>query len=245
VKKALKILVATKYLSQNDDGIHYNLQNQTRINLLYIKQTKENFFNSYIQIDSFCTEYFQKQSKEKCFYDYIVGNLITKLWFNVPVTHFEIEKTLGVKKHVVKRLKDIHAEPTKIKYNDSRYSAFTKTKFNIVTIGNKYTLLYDPIITKCNIFTHRNHFYIEKNLFDENKNLIIGKNKQEKITQFIEKISELKEHIDLRLCLKKYRYCMMVRSALSFFSDYKKEFITRLSENYLLWRMRNHNLVLQ
>ena len=237
VKKSLDVLSATKFIRKANSGKYYLAQESYIINI-HKRLLQKNFYNSKINIEKYCLLYFNKESKEPNLRSYIWGNLISKFWKDMPVTYFEIEKTFGLKKHFIKGLKDIIRNKKYLNHHKSEYSAFIFTKHNVITLGCTYTNENDTITTKINNYIKEDYNIIENKNILENE----GSYRSELKKRTLSKI-----HRTLPSPLiseKKHLFRKLSKTNLSFFTDFKKKFITELSENYLIYQMKIGNPIL-
>lgn len=229
VKRALERLHKLRYLRLGKNQ-KYSITNSAKTNSIYKPLLKRNFYNKHFKIDIYSLKYFRLESREKNLHDFLFTNLIVNLWWHMPVTLFEIENVTGLKPRKVRRLQ-IESELFRLKYNDPRYSAFKNTKFNIVTTGKIYYQDYNPILTNENKYIDKRHYANLKNYF-ENRTVITTH----------DKLSRLKELSRLPI---NYNRRWFARAAIPYMSNIRQKFITALSENYLLGRIKNNTFVFQ
>ena len=207
-------------------------------------------------------QYYIRESNESTLRNYFNTNLIVNLWWNTPVTLFEINNTIGLSEKQVRKL-SISKKPYRLKYNDSRHSAYQHTKFNIVTVGNVYEQDYNPILTSKNKFVDKRNFAvmtndvhqkhdkddIQKPSIKKPKNKKIKTNDKRQMTNDTiilsttnDKYEKLRDNFFLPISFRTRRF---VRTQIPCMNDMKKNVLIKLSEIYLNNRIQNGNLVLQ
>ncbi len=167
LKKALLLLTQLGYLTKNNG--HYNLQSQIAINIKNKFLLKKNFYTKSLKISKKFILSFKKNGNIN-FSHYLNGEVIIRLFKDIPTTHRELKTILGVNRYNTKKI-DLKKKLHKIKYNDKKYSAIKDTKFNIVTVGVVY--LKNKLPTKTN--SDRMYHDTGKRLYDSLDNRSLGR----------------------------------------------------------------------
>lgn len=219
LKSALHKLSSASYVYRLNSGI-YEIRNEKKINIKIKEQIKGkiNYYGSDFLITEDSLTSF-KESKNKNIFHYLSSIILTETFYNVPVTYNEIQEKLGFTRHDTKFM-DLDDEEIKIVNNSKQYSAFEYTKFNITTIGKVYTLKEQPKVIS------RIHKYVKiasGNPFGDHTETCINNG----------------SHVN------KYKMSLLSRTCVPFFSNSKKDFITKLSENYQYSRMRKKTFCFQ
>ncbi|MEM4260970.1 MAG: hypothetical protein QXG00_07050 [Candidatus Woesearchaeota archaeon] len=167
IKRCLIKLCNKKFLTYgfDENEYFYYVANTTKINKLYKKLLVKNFYDSWFYIDEYTLKYFLYNSKEKNIHNFLCSELISRLWYMLPVTYDTIQKYTGITKNKVQKLRDLKSKEFKIK-TKNEYGR----KVNVI-IGKIYYQDYNAVHTKINKFLKEKYYYNEKNELNENNQL--------------------------------------------------------------------------